>query len=183
MALLPEGEHPNEHYGLVWTMTPTKAEAMLALADAPFLAAVAHHFGRRVSGFARVHDRRTFPLRLEFARPAVATRSVVIGNAAQALHPIAGQGFNLGVRDAYELGQAIIRAPRDALGTRAMLAGFAAQRRTDRYAGIAFTHGLTQLFALDSPLLRWPRGLALTALDALPPVKKAFTRAMLFGLS
>ncbi|MEO8345187.1 MAG: FAD-dependent monooxygenase [Betaproteobacteria bacterium] len=178
MALLPEGDH----YGLVWTMTPEKSERVLALSDAHFLDALADHFGHRVAGFREVSDRRTFPLRLEFARPTVASRSVVIGNAAQALHPIAGQGFNLGVRDAYELGQAIIRTPRDALGERSMLAAFAARRRTDRYAGIAFTHGLTQLFAMDSPFVRWPRGLALTALDALPPLKRAFTRVMLYGL-
>jgi len=179
MALLPEGDH----YGLVWTLTPAKAESMMALSDEGFLAAFTHHFGSRVSGFARVTDRRTFPLRLEFARPTVAARSVVIGNAAQALHPIAGQGFNLGVRDAHELGQAIIRAPRDALGEGPMLAAYAARRRPDRYAGIAFTHGLTQLFATNAAMVRWPRGLALTLLDAVPPMKKAFTRAMLFGIS
>jgi 2-octaprenyl-6-methoxyphenol hydroxylase len=179
MALLPEGDH----YGLVWTMTPAKAESMLAASEERFLAALAHQFGTRVTGFARVADRRTFPLRLEFARSTVASRSVVIGNAAQALHPIAGQGFNLGVRDAYELGHAIIHAPRDVLGDVAMLAAYAARRRTDRYAGIAFTHGLTALFATDAALLRWPRGLALTLLDAVPPMKKAFTRAMLFGIS
>ena len=183
MALLPEGGHETEHYGLVWTLTPAKAESMMALSDDQFLAEFTHHFGSRVSGFARVIDRRTFPLRLEFARPIVAARSVVIGNAAQALHPIAGQGFNLGVRDAYEMGQAIIRAPRDALGTESMLAAYAARRRPDRYAGIAFTHGLTQLFATNAALVRWPRGLALTLLDAVPPMKKAFTRAMLFGIS
>ena len=183
MALLPEGGDQSAHYGLVWTMTPAKAESMLALPDEQFLAAVAQHFGTRVRGFAQVAERRTFPLRLEFARPMTATRSAVIGNAAQALHPIAGQGFNLGVRDAWELGQAIIRTPRDTLGDASMLAAFAARRRADRYAGIAFTHGLTQLFAADAALVRWPRGLALTFLDAVPPLKKAFTRAMLFGFS
>ena len=111
----------------------------------------------------------------------MAARSVVVGNAAQALHPVAGQGFNLGIRDAFELAQAIIRTPRDALGDRAMLSAFAARRRPDRLAGIAFTHGLAQLFANDSMFLRWPRGFALTALDALPPLKRAFTRAMMFG--
>ena len=179
IALLPEGDR----YSLVWTMTPAKAESMLAASDDRFLAALAHQFGTRVTGFAQVADRRTFPLRLEFARPAVASRSVVIGNAAQALHPIAGQGFNLGVRDAFELGQAIIRTPRETLGDGPMLAAFAARRRPDRYAGIAFTHGLTQLFATDAPAVRWPRGLALTLLDAVPPMKRAFTRAMLFGFS
>lgn len=179
IALLPEGDH----YGLVWSMTPAKAETMLAESDAAFLAALAQHFGDRVAGFARVSDRRSFPLRLEFARPTVAARSVVIGNAAQALHPIAGQGFNLGLRDAYELGEAIIRAPREALGSNSMLAAFAARRRPDRYAGIAFTHGLTRIFATDSMFVRWPRGFALALLDAIPPAKKAFTRAMLFGMS
>jgi 2-octaprenyl-6-methoxyphenol hydroxylase len=179
IALLPEGDH----YGLVWSMTPAKAEAMLAESDAAFLAALARHFGERVGGFARVSDRRSFPLRLEFARPTVAARSAVIGNAAQALHPIAGQGFNLGLRDAYEMGEAVIRAPREALGSASMLAAFAARRRPDRYAGIAFTDGLTRIFATDSMFLRWPRGLALALLDALPPAKKAFTRAMLFGMS
>ncbi len=179
IALLPEGDH----YGLVWSMTPAKAETMLAESDAAFLAALAQHFGERVTGFARVSDRRSFPLRLEFARPTVAARSVVIGNAAQALHPIAGQGFNLGLRDAYELGEAIIRAPREALGSNSMLAAFAARRRPDRYAGIAFTHGLTRIFATDSMFVRWPRGFALALLDAIPPAKKAFTRAMLFGMS
>jgi 2-octaprenyl-6-methoxyphenol hydroxylase len=177
MALLPEGDH----YGLVWTMVPAAAERALALSDAVFLGELAHHFGARVEGFVRVADRKTFPLALEYARPVTATRCVLIGNAAQALHPIAGQGFNLGVRDAFELAQTINACERDALGDRAMLARYTARRRIDRHAGIAFTHGLAQLFA--SPLLRWPRGLALTLLDAVPPAKKAFTRAMLFGLS
>jgi 2-octaprenyl-6-methoxyphenol hydroxylase len=183
MALLPEGGPQSRLYGLVWTMTAEKAEAMLAATDDKFLAVLAHQFGTRVTGFASVADRRTFPLRLEFARSTIATRTAVIGNAAQALHPIAGQGFNLGVRDAYELSRSIIHAPRDALGSVRMLAAFAARRRTDRYAGIAFTHGLTKLFATDAAVVRWPRGVALTLLDAMPPMKKAFTRAMLFGMS
>jgi len=179
MALLPEGDH----YGLVWTMTPAAAERALTLPDDEFLGELTHHFGARVEGFTRIADRKTFPLALEFARPTTTSRCVLIGNAAQALHPVAGQGFNLGVRDAFELSQAINASGRDALGDRPMLSDYAARRRVDRYAGIAFTHGLTQLFALDFPLARWPRGLALTLLDALPPAKKAFTRAMLFGLS
>lgn len=179
MALLPE----NDRYGLVWTMTPQEAERVLALSDEAFLTRLARHFGTRVRGYTGVSERKSFPLSLEFARPSVASRCVLIGNAAQALHPIAGQGFNLGVRDAFELGQSINGCARDALGERAMVAGYAARRRIDRMAGIAFTHGLAQLFAGDGPVLRWPRGIALTLLDAVPPAKKAFTRAMLFGLS
>jgi 2-octaprenyl-6-methoxyphenol hydroxylase len=179
VALLPEGDH----YSLIWTMSPAQGERTMALPDDEFLAQLARHFGARVAGFRSVRDRKSFPLSLEFARPATAARCVLIGNAAQTLHPIAGQGFNLGVRDAFVLAQAIIEGGRDALGNPAMVAAYAARRRVDRYAGIAFTHGLTQLFAHDWPLLRWPRGAALTLLDAIRPAKRAFTRAMLFGLS
>jgi len=178
MALLPE----SDHYGLVWTMTPERAERSLALPDDEFLVALSRQFGTRVTGYRRVADRRTFPLALEFARSTIATRTVVLGNAAQALHPVAGQGFNLGLRDAYELALLIRDQPRDELGSARMLSAFARGRRSDRVAGIAFTHGLVHLFGSDAPLLRWPRGAALTVLDALPPVKRAFTRAMLFGV-
>jgi 2-octaprenyl-6-methoxyphenol hydroxylase len=135
-----------------------------------------------VRGFARVAERRTFPLALEVSRPVVTARAVVLGNAAQTLHPVAGQGFNVGLRDAYELAQAIVASPRDAIGSPAMLAAYAARRRNDRAAGIAFTHGLVHLFGTDLPFVRWPRGMALALLDALPPAKRAFTRAMMFGL-
>ena len=141
-----------------------------------------HAFGRHAGRFARVSARRTFALGLEIARPTVGTRVVVIGNAAQALHPVAGQGFNLGLRDAHELAQAIVDSPRDALGDRGMLASYERARRTDRMSGIAFTHGLVHLFGTELPFVRWPRGIALALLDALPPAKRAFTRAMLFGV-
>jgi 2-octaprenyl-6-methoxyphenol hydroxylase len=179
MALLPE----RDHYGLVWTMQPDEAARALAWSDDEFIGRVARHFGTRVSGFVRVAERKSFPLALEYARPATTTRTILVGNAAQALHPIAGQGFNLGVRDAFELGQVINEAAPSLLGERAMVAAYAASRRVDRLAGIAFTHGLTHIFTSELPFVRWPRGVALTMLDAVPPVKKAFTRAMLFGLS
>jgi 2-octaprenyl-6-methoxyphenol hydroxylase len=175
VALLPE----QDHYGLVWTQTPAQAQATLALTDDAFIAALRHHFGTRVSGYARVAERRSFPLVLERAHPPVASRVAAIGNAAQALHPIAGQGFNLGLRDAFELAQIVMRTPRESIGTRAMLESYARGRSLDRRAGIAFTHGLVRLF--DGVAMRWPRGVGLTLLDALPPVKRAFTRAMLYG--
>ena len=112
-------------------------------------------------------DRRSFPLVLEFVPRPAASRTVVIGNAAQTLHPVAGQGFNVGLRDAYELSRVIVATPRDALGERAMLDRYASRRRSDRLAGIAFTHGLVTLFGADHALLRWPRGVGLSLLDAL----------------
>ena len=185
MALLPEADH----YGLVWTTTPEQSQALLALSDAEFLTALAERFGlRRRTGSAppaplhRVADRRAFPLHLDYAESVVGQRIALLGNAAQALHPVAGQGFNLGMRDAFELAQELLATPRDAIGSREQLAAYARRRRRDRVAGIAFTHGLLGVFGTDAPLLRWPRGLALTMLDALPEVKRAFARAMTFGL-
>jgi 2-octaprenyl-6-methoxyphenol hydroxylase len=177
IALLPEGEH----YGFVWTLAPARAQAMLALSDEAFTERFAEHFGRRRTDFVRAWGRKSFPLVLAFARAAVATRIVAIGNASQTLHPVAGQGFNVGLRDAWELKRAIAAVPRDEIGAPAMLADYAARRRTDRWAGIAFTHGLVHLFGTDMPMVRWPRGLGLALLDAIPPLKRSFTRAMLHG--
>ena len=179
VALLPEVDR----YGLVWTMTPQAASEAMEWSDERFVAELGRHFGSRRDDFTGVRERKTFPLALEVASPPVAARAVLVGNAAQSLHPIAGQGFNLGLRDAFELAQAINESPRELLGGHAMLARYAARRRADRYAGVAFTHGLTQIFALDGAIFAWPRGLAIAALDALPFAKRAFTRAMLFGLS
>ncbi len=178
MALLPE----NNHYALVWTVASERARGLADLADEAFLASLARAFGLGTDAFTRVADRRAFPLVLEFARDPVSRRCVVLGNAAQTLHPVAGQGFNLGLRDAYELAQALRDVDSERIGDNATLARYAASRRRDRTAGIAFTHGLVALFGNDRALFRWPRGLALTMLDTLPLAKRAFTRAMLFGL-
>ena len=178
MALLPEGDH----YGLVWTTTPAQGVALAAMPETEFLAALGTRFGARVGGFLKSEDRRTFPLSLEFAGTVAGSRTVLLGNAAQALHPVAGQGFNLGVRDAYELAQALLATPRDRLGAADSLSRYARGRLADRWAGIALTHGLLGVFGSDAALLRWPRGLALTLLDALPPLKRIFTHAMLYGL-
>jgi 2-octaprenyl-6-methoxyphenol hydroxylase len=178
VALLPE----QDHYGVVWTQTPVRAAQTLALDDRAFVAALGAHFGNRVRGFTTVGERRSFPLTLEFARTTTAPRAVVVGNAAQALHPVAGQGFNLGLRDAYELARIIVDTPRVAIGGRAMLERYAGARVRDRRAGIALTHGLVRLFGSEQALVRVPRGLGMTLLDAVPLAKRAFTRAMLFGL-
>jgi 2-octaprenyl-6-methoxyphenol hydroxylase len=178
VALLPEGDH----YALVWTQSPEAARKTLELTDPAFIEALAAHVGNRVRGFTSVGERRSFPLALEIARNTTADRIAVIGNAAQALHPIAGQGFNLGLRDAFELASIIIDTPRGDIGGLRMLARYRAARAGDRRAGIAFTHGLVHLFGNDRAWLRGPRGLGMMLLDALPVAKRTFTRAMLFGL-
>jgi 2-octaprenyl-6-methoxyphenol hydroxylase len=178
IALLPEGDH----YGLVWTATPERAKALQAENDDAFLAELARRFANRSASFTRVAERRSFPLAMEYAAVPAAGRCIVVGNAAQTLHPVAGQGFNLGLRDAWELAQIVVDRPREAIGDRAMLSRYLAARRTDRLAGIALTHGLVGIFGNDHALLSWPRGLALTLLGAVPVAKRAFTRAMLFGM-
>src|SRR4029453_3426739 len=108
---------------------------------------------------------RSFPLTLDVAIGVGAKHIILIGNAAQALHPVAGQGFNLGVRDAWELAQELLATPRDQIGSRELMTRYERRRLPDRWSGVAFTHGLLGAFGNDAPLLRWPRGLALTLMD------------------
>jgi len=178
VALLPE----RDHYGLVWTQKPEQAARTLALNEADFVAALRARFGNRVREFTHASGQRSFPLALEVARNTTTTRVAIIGNAAQALHPIAGQGFNLGLRDAFGLARAILDTPRARIGDSAMLARYAASRSWDRRAGIAFTHGLVRLFANDAAIFSLPRGVGMMLLDSLPFAKRSFTRAMLFGM-
>ncbi|HVO87621.1 MAG TPA: FAD-dependent monooxygenase [Casimicrobiaceae bacterium] len=178
LALLPEGDH----YGVVWTQLPAQAASTMSLSDADFLRALAEAFGDRAGAFTRVAARRSFPLALEVAYPTTLRRTVLIGNAAQALHPVAGQGFNLGLRDAWDLGRTIGETPREELGGDRMLARYARRRRVDRRGEIALTHGLVRAFSGDDNILRWVRGAGLALLDAMPLAKQAFTRAMLFGV-
>ena len=107
--------------------------------------------------------------------------TVLLGNAAQTMHPVAGQGFNMGLRDAWELAQEILDAKPEELGTEAMLAAYRSHRRVDREMGIRFTDGLVRLFSNDLPLLSAGRSAALTALDCLPFAKKFVAKRMMFG--
>ena len=152
------------------------------MSDAAFLATLGARFGSRAGRFVQVKDRGSFPLALEVAESVTGTRTAMIGNAAQALHPIAGQGFNLGLRDAWDLSRIVVDTPRESIGSPGMLARYRRSRERDRRAGIAFTHGLVRLFGNDRPWLRLPRGFGLVLLDTLPFAKRAFSRAMLFGI-
>jgi 2-octaprenyl-6-methoxyphenol hydroxylase len=114
------------------------------------------------------------------AKESSSPRLVRIGNAAHVLHPVAGQGFNLGLRDAWKLAEAIADMPRDRLGA-APLAGYARQRGFDIIGGSLMTDLLVAGFSNDNPLLRGTRGLALATLDLLPPLKTLFARKMMFG--
>jgi len=178
LALLPF----KEGYELVWTAPHQVAQEMLAWDDAHFLRELHQHFGDRVGEFLTVSKRTCFPLGLRRApQQTPMPHTVLLGNAAQTLHPVAGQGFNMGLRDAWELAQEILDAAPETLGTEAMLAAYRAQRRTDREAGIRFTDGLVRLFSNDLPLVSAGRAAALTALDCLPFAKRFVAKRMMFG--
>ena len=177
VALLPFGDG----YELVWTVASDVAQEMLQCSDAYFLAQLHQHFGDRVGQFLTVGKRACFPLRLKRAPEITLPHTVLLGNAAQTLHPVAGQGFNMGLRDAHELAQEILGSMPEALGSEAMLHTYRKQRRLDRNAGIRFTDGLVRSFSNDLPLISSARAAALSVLDCLPGAKKFVTRRMMFG--
>ncbi|HVY05763.1 MAG TPA: FAD-dependent oxidoreductase [Burkholderiales bacterium] len=179
MALLPF----EDRYALVWTAKPAAADRLMAIAPDEFLRDLQHDFGDRAGRFTSIESRARFPLTLRYAEDPVMNRIVMLGNAAQALHPIAGQGFNLGLRDAWELGEILVRhAGEDPGGVRA-LSRYRSMRRPDRVRGIALTHSLVKIFSNDFGPLRAARGAALALLDLLPPMRRAFTQRMIFGVS
>ncbi len=177
MALLPLGDH----YALVWTTPADQVAARMQWDEATFLDALQQAFGDRQGRFLAAGPRSVFPLRLVTSAARDRPGLVRIGNAAQTLHPVAGQGFNLGLRDAWWLAETIMDSSREQLGDSDFLARYRNHRRWDVAGGIAMTDLLVDLFANDLPLLSQARGLALTAMDAVPPLKNLFARKMMFG--
>jgi len=174
LALLPL----DNGFSIVFTVPPEKADRLLALDDAAFLAALRDQFGRRME-FTACRARASFPLALRVRSPLVRLRQVWIGNAAQSLHPVSGQGFNLGLRDAWELAE-ILHRQSDA-GASSALSAYARGRRLDRRGSMAFTDGIVRLFSNDIAPLRVVRGLGLMALDLAPPLRHFVVRRMIWG--
>ena len=176
-ALLPSGDG----YALVWTATPEKTADILQWDDATFLKQLHEHFGDRLGEFTQTGPRASFPLTLRYSKPVAGPRTVLLGNAAQMLHPVAGQGFNLGLRDAWELSAEILHTAPEHIGSADMLARYSSSRSMDTRGGILFTDALVRTFSNDNPLLQHARGAALVALDMLPPLKRFIVRKMLYG--
>lgn len=176
-ALLPHGEG----YALVWTDSPERVEQMLSMQDTEFLSALQCHIGDRVGRFNAVSGRSSYPLTQSRVQEAVQAHRVMIGNAAHVMHPVAGQGFNLGLRDAWELALHIHDSNNAELGSLAMLQQFAAQRKLDVSASMWFTDRLVRVFTHAHPLLQHVRGAGLMALQQLPPLKHFIARRMMFG--
>jgi 2-octaprenyl-6-methoxyphenol hydroxylase len=175
LALLPL----ERRYALIWSMRPPRARRLMAASEAEFLSELAAAAGSALGRGTKVEHRAVQPLSLKVRGARVEGNEVFIGNAAQTLHPVAGQGLNLGLRDAWELAR-ILRAAPD-VASPATLARFAAQRRLDAGATIRVTDFLAASFAGDNPILRAAGGAALTALDLLPGPRRFFARRMIFG--
>ena len=175
-------------YGVVWTVASAEADKALALSDADYLAALQRAFGWRAGRFIRVGARQAYPLKLVRAPRVTAPRVALVGNAAQGLHPVAGQGFNLGLRDAATLAEVMAEglaaartrgsgeaAPFDA-GSPAPLEAYAARRERDREGVTRFTDGLVKLFGDTRPGIPLARDLGLLLFDLSPTAKQAMSR-------
>ena len=173
LAVLPIVEGRS---AVVWTLAPESARRVLALDDRAFLVGLQEAFGLRLGRFTRVGRRQSYPLALTRAERLTAPRAAILGNAAQALHPVAGQGFNLALRDVAMLAELIAGAEGGDPGAAPLLERYAAWRAPDRDAVIRFTDSLVRGFGLPLAPIRHVRGGALLAFDLLRPVKHEFAR-------
>lgn len=162
-------------YAVIWACRLGQAQEVLGLGEAEYLARLQAQFGWRAGRFVRASRRGSYPLKLTRAANTVATRTVLIGNAAQALHPVAGQGFNLGLRDAAMLAEVIANASGD-VGAPELLRQFSDWRARDREGVTRFTDGLVKLFADRRPGVPLLRNLGLLMFDLAPPAKSALAR-------
>jgi len=174
LALLPQDGPDGLQYALVWCARPDAASALLALDDAAFLQHLGAMFGTRLGRFTNVSARASYSLGLN-AGAAATPRSVAIGNAAQTLHPVAGQGLNLGLRDAAVLARLLAVA-----ATPAQLAAFASARQPDRSTTIGVTDTMARIFANSGPLQPL-LGIGLAAIDAIAPARSLLAELMMYG--
>jgi 2-octaprenyl-6-methoxyphenol hydroxylase len=165
-ALLPRGDG---HLGVVHGVAQAEADAVAVLDDAAWLARLQRAFGWRAGAFLEIGPRSRYPALQLRAERTVAARAVLVGNAAQTLHPIGAQGFNLGLRDALTLAELLEGA--DDPGADALLAEYERRRHDDRARTLAFSHGLARLTADPSPLLRPLRSAGLLAAQRLPALQ------------
>ena len=174
LALLPQEGSDGQQYALVWCVRPDTAAALLALEDAAFTARLGDAFGTRLGRFTATTARASYKLGLNTDARST-ERTVAIGNAAQTLHPVAGQGLNLGLRDAAVLARLLVQG-----ATPEKLARFAGARQADRRLTVGLTDTMARAFANTSPgqaLL----GLSLGLLDTVAPARSLLAELMMFG--
>lgn len=177
IALLPlAGNH-----ALIWTVPVQEAQRLVGLEPEAFEQALADAYGERIGGVSLQGPRFSFKLMLRYAHAVTSDRHVLIGNAAQTLHPVAGQGFNIGLRDAHELAEALARAMARGGDPLEGLRSYRSSRRLDRAGGTLFTDLLVRGFSNDDPLFALGRSLGLFLLDASGAPKRFLMRRMIFG--
>ncbi|MFG3693761.1 2-octaprenyl-6-methoxyphenyl hydroxylase [Stutzerimonas stutzeri] len=172
MALLPLQDN---RCALVWTRPEEDAARLAAIPEAAFLDELQQAFGYRLGGFQQVGARHLYPLMLIEAEEQVRSGLVVLGNAAHSLHPIAGQGYNLSLRDTEALAAALLSGSAK-LGDIGVLQAYHRRQRTDQWLTVGFSDRLTRLFAGSALVSVAGRNLGLLGLDLLPPAKAWFAR-------
>jgi 2-octaprenyl-6-methoxyphenol hydroxylase len=178
IALLPNG--PKE-FSLVWT---GKDEDIQALAKSPkklFLEKLHEHFGDRVGKFLDSDNFITFPLKKIILEEFPKKRMVVIGNSAQTMHPVAGQGFNTGIRDAYDLSKLINESEPSQVGSECFINQYYSLRKSETKKTLFFTDSLVNIFSNDLVVLSLTRGMSLSLLDNFKPIKNFLVNKMSFG--
>jgi 2-octaprenyl-6-methoxyphenol hydroxylase len=186
LAVLPSHYGPNI-LNLVWCGSPESSQHRLQLSDADFLNSLQNEFGSRIGRFLKIQDRRLYELGLNYRKQITKDNEVWIGNAAQALHPVAGQGLNLGLRDAFLLAEKLVGVFAGSVENQVagkiqeVLEAYAQSRKVDRTTTIGLTDFMARVFTSNLVPVVMARGLALSALQWLPPVKTALARQMMFG--
>ncbi|HEX7028399.1 MAG TPA: FAD-dependent monooxygenase, partial [Gammaproteobacteria bacterium] len=166
---------------VIWTVPASQHDMLMRLDDSAFLQALQQRFGNRLGRFTHAGRRSSYPLSLVSSSKRTAQRTVFIGNAAQSLHPVAGQGFNLALRDVSMLVDCLVRLDGDSRhatdpGDDKVLERYRQRRRGDQRRVICFTDQLVKLFSNDFPPLAHARSLGLFALDVMPGLRRQFTR-------
>lgn len=177
IALLPRG---NE-FAFVWSVKATETKQLLSRSDEKFLGQFQDAFGDRCGRFTSIREKRAYGLATRIAEQPTRGGIVIVGNASQALHPIAAQGLNLGFRDAWDLAEVCRHAHIDNLFSNKTVSAFRKKRRWDRLQTTLFSAGLNHLFSNKTSGIRGARGLGLLALDLIPLAKKILIRQLIFG--
>lgn len=179
---LPGASDAGRAMGLVWCMPPEAALRRAAMADGDFLADLQSTFGTRDGKFVRIGPRTRVPLHQQARDTLREHRVVYLGNAAQTLHPVAGQGFNLGVRDCALLADGLARARVEQRDLVTALGDYDRGRRADRAAILTLTRNAPALFSTRAAPIAVGRSLALTALSTFPDLRRQFARLLMFGV-
>ncbi len=175
LAILPL---PGNRSSIVWSEAEAEARAIMALPDADFLAVLRPRFGDFLGGISLTGPRFSYPLNLTLAERYVAPRVALVGDAAHGVHPVAGQGLNLGLRDVAALAEVIVAARRrgEDIGADLVLARYQGWRRPDATALAMGMDGVNTLFSNKNPLLRAAREIGMGLVDAIPPLRRGFMR-------